>query len=274
LMNIINKSALYSFKDGIGQLTDALVKDLRNRSNVELKAGSRVSELKFGDANEVEITTSSGKFKGDHVISTIPTYELAKLLPTLPHLEYNPFVTVGVVNVAYAQRNLLPIRGFGFLVPQATPNNHYHVLGIIFDSDAMPSQDHPNDNYTKVTVMLGGHYYDSLEEEEFPNEEELLCQALQTIENTLGIYATPAEYVAKLQRKCIPQYYVNHHSRLKELHNAIKENFKNKLSVCGSSYWGVSINDCAVNSARLALNLLEDKPPGVVVTGLERVEKA
>ncbi|CAG8445605.1 8135_t:CDS:2 [Acaulospora morrowiae] len=272
LMKIINKSSLYSFKDGIGQLTNALVKDLRGKPNVELKVDSRVRELKFEDGNEIEIITNNGKFKGDHIISTIPAYELVKLLPMLPHLEYNPFVTVGVVNVAYEQPNLLPIKGFGVLFPQATPDNRHHVLGIVFDSDTMPLQDHPKDNYTKVTVMLGGHYYETFKEEELPDEEELLHQALQTLETTLGIYATPAEYVAKLQRKCIPQYYVNHHSRLGGLHNAIKENFKNRLSVCGSSYLGVSINDCVFNSAKLALNLLNDSKKDVVVTGLERVD--
>ncbi|CAG8791574.1 9917_t:CDS:1, partial [Acaulospora morrowiae] len=41
LMKIINKSSLYSFKDGIGQLTNALVKDLRDKPNVELKVDSR-----------------------------------------------------------------------------------------------------------------------------------------------------------------------------------------------------------------------------------------
>ncbi|CAG8588229.1 12771_t:CDS:1, partial [Acaulospora morrowiae] len=50
------------------------------------------------------------------------------------------------------------------------------------------------------------------------------------------------------------------------------ENFKNRLSVCGSSYLGVSINDCVFNSAKLALNLLNNNKKDVVVTGLERVD--
>ncbi|RHZ54911.1 hypothetical protein Glove_421g10 [Diversispora epigaea] len=280
LMNTLKKSSLYSFKDGIEQLVLALVEDLKTRSNVELKTLTNVKELKFKEENdEIEILTNNGNFKGDHVISTIPAYELKKLLPVLPHLEYNPFVTVGVVNIAYDRPNLLPVKGFGVLIPQVTPNNPYHVLGIVFDSDAMPLQDHPKTNYTKVTLMLGGHYYyyNSLRkegEEElllFNNEEQLLNHSLQTLEKVLGIYATPVEYQIKLQRKCIPQYYVGHHSRIRELHNVIKKEFKNKLSVSGSSYLGVSINDCVVNSAKLALNLLDPKQE-MIVTGLESVE--
>ncbi|CAG8446644.1 1721_t:CDS:2 [Diversispora eburnea] len=278
LMNTIKNSSLYSFKDGIEQLVLALVEDLKTRSNVELKTLTNVKELKFKEEeNEIEIITNNGNFKGDHVISTIPAYELKKLIPVLPHLEYNPFVTVGVVNIAYNRPNLLPVKGFGVLIPQVTPNNPYHVLGIVFDSDAMPLQDYPKTDYTKVTLMLGGHYYyNSLrkeggEEELLFNEEQLLNHSLQTLENVLGIYATPVEYQVKLQRKCIPQYYVGHHSRIRELHNVIKKEFKNRLSVGGSSYLGVSINDCVVNSAKLALNLLDPKQE-MIITGLEDVE--
>ncbi|KAF0374318.1 Protoporphyrinogen oxidase [Gigaspora margarita] len=270
LFAFMSTTSLYSFANGIEQLVHAIVNDLKVRENVTIKMSHNVKELKFD--KEIEIYTNDGTFRADHIISTIPSHELACLLPELPYLTYNPSVTVAVVNIAYGRQNLLPVKGFGYLIPHITPSNPYHVLGVVFDSDAMPHQDYKKDKYTKLTVMMGGHYYNDLSGNDYPNKDELLSQAVETIEKQLGVYSTPLQCMAKVHRKCIPQYYVGHYSRMKELHYAIKKKYGKRLSVGGASYFGVSINDCVTNSARLALDLLRNNDEKVIVTGLERVE--
>ncbi|CAG8833649.1 36181_t:CDS:2, partial [Racocetra persica] len=259
-----------SFANGIEQLVHAIVNDLEARENVTIKTSHHVKELKFG--KDIEVYTNDRSFNADHIISTIPSHELANLLPELPYLTHNPSVTVAVVNIAYGRPNLLPVKGFGYLVPRITPNNPYHVLGVVFDSDAMPHQDYKQDKYTKLTVMMGGHYYNDLSENDYPSKDELLSQAIETIEKHLGVYSTPLQCMAQIHRKCIPQYYVGHYSRMRKLHYAIKKKYGKRLSVGGASYFGVSINDCIANSARLALDLLGNDDERVIITGLERVE--
>ncbi|CAG8589214.1 6364_t:CDS:2 [Scutellospora calospora] len=271
LFSFMSTTSLYSFANGIEQLVHAIVSDLETRENVTIKTSHRVKKLKFD--KEVEVYTNDGSFRTDHIISTIPSHELAGLLPELPYLTYNPSVTVAVVNIAYGRPNLLPVKGFGYLIPRITPNNPYHVLGVVFDSDAMPHQDYKKDKYTKLTVMMGGHYYNNLSENDYPNKDEILSQAVETIEKHLGIYLTPLQCMVQIHRKCIPQYYVGHYSRIKELHYAIKKNYGKRLSVGGASYFGVSINDCVTNSARLVLDLLGNEDERVIITGLERVEE-
>ncbi len=132
----------------------------------------------------------------------------------------------------------------------------------------MPLQDEPPRTYTKLTVMIGGHYFNSISD--FPSKEILLQQSIEILEKHLGIYSTPLHYLVDIHMNCIPQYYVGHYSRLKELHYAIKKHYTNQLSVTGASYWGISVNDCVLNSAKLVLNILSNSPN--VVTGLEKVE--
>ncbi|CAG8521068.1 954_t:CDS:2 [Funneliformis mosseae] len=272
LLAIMKDVSLYSFKDGIEQLPSAIVNDLKNRENVQLKTDNRVIKLEFG--KKIKISTNDGVYEADHIISTIPSRELSHILPdkgTIPHLDYNPSVSVATINIAYNHPKILPVKGFGYLIPQSTPNNPYHILGVVFDSDAMPLQDEPPRTYTKLTVMIGGHYFNSISGKvDFPNKDILLQQSMEILEKHLGIYSTPLYYLVDIHKNCIPQYYVGHYSRLEELHYAIKKYYPNQLSVTGASYWGVSINDCVLNSAKLVLNLLSNSSN--VVTGLERID--
>ncbi|RGB30123.1 hypothetical protein C1646_656478 [Rhizophagus diaphanus] len=271
-LSIFKNVSLYSFKDGIEQLSSAIVNDLKNKENVQLKTNNQVTKLEFGE--NVKIFTNEAVYEADHVISALPSRALYYILPekdVLPHLSYNPSVSVATINLAYAHPKILPVKGFGYLIPQSTPHNPYHVLGVVFDSNAMPLQDEPSRTYTKLTIMMGGHYFNSIsEKDDFPKKEILLQQSIEILEKHLGIYSTPLYYLVDIQKNCIPQYYVGHYSRLKELHYAIKNHYANRLSVTGASYWGISINDCVLNSAKLVLNILSNSPN--VVTGLEEVE--
>ncbi|KAF0464766.1 Protoporphyrinogen oxidase [Gigaspora margarita] len=94
--------SLYSFANSIEQLVHAIVNDLKVRENVTIKTSHNVKELKFD--KEIEIYTNNGTFRAEYIISTIstiPSHELACLLPELPYLLYNPSVTLAVVNIAY-----------------------------------------------------------------------------------------------------------------------------------------------------------------------------
>ncbi|CAJ0753012.1 6336_t:CDS:2 [Entrophospora sp. SA101] len=243
IFNFVSGISLFSFKNGIEEFVDAIVKDLQTKENIEIKTGHEVKEMVFGN-DCVEVHTNKESICSDHVISTIPSNILYDILPKdykFSQLKYNPSVSVAIVNFSYDQPNILPVKGFGYLIPKSTQNNLHNVLGVVFDSCTMPYQDELFNNFTKLTVMMGGHYYnDNFDnQQKLFSEEELLNQSLEILENHLGIYNTPADYSVKLARNCIPQYYVGHYDRMKELHYEIKSKLKNRLSVGGASYWGV-----------------------------------
>ncbi|KAJ3405621.1 oxygen-dependent protoporphyrinogen oxidase [Chytriomyces hyalinus] len=265
----IKSKSIYAFKDGLQTFTDAISDDLKtNHPNVSLLTNTNVIKLSKSQ-NGVEVSTSCGKtISASHVISTIPSFTLQHLLPEAstisPILSKTPAVTVAVVNLAYKKPNILPVTGFGYLVPRTQKSN---VIGVIFDSEAVPGQDEVP--MTRVTCMMGGHRFKEVFGEDGFSSEKCLEMARDAIKKDLGIDAVPSNHCVHLHRDCIPQYTVGHEARLKNLHHTLLSEFGGRLSVAGSSYLGVGVNDCVVSAKNVTAKLAEslDSP----VTGLEKV---
>ena len=147
-----------------------------------------------------------------------------------------------VVNLHYRDPNLLPVQGFGYLIPRSIPmkQNPERALGVVFDSDAIIGQDTASG--TKVTVILGGHWWD--EWPVYPDEEEAASMARAVLLRHLNINTEPTAIHVSLQRDCIPQYTVGHFDRLAAAHDYVSDRFHGRLTLAGSSYNGVSVNDC------------------------------
>lgn len=240
------------------------------------------------NSNTTQLTTSSSPEpqQYDQIISTIPSKTLSYLTlseanpNSLSSLAQSPTVTVNVVNLYYNSPNLLPISGFGYLIPQATPfeNNPELALGVVFDSDVVPfgqdrldvldtSKVEAGARGTKITVMLGGHWYNALDE--VPDEALALQHAKSVVSRHLGIAAEPTASLVSQQKDCIPQYTVGHTSRLRTAHNELLRRFNGRLKVAGSSYGGVGLNDCVVAGMEIAGYAAGDESNWRNKTGLE-----
>lgn len=192
--------------------------------------------------------------------------EANKPLVLLPSLHETSAVSVSVVNLYYPNPNLLPIGGFGYLIPQATPldQNPELALGVVFDSEITREQDTAPG--TKVTVMLGGHWWNDWEI--LPTDEKLLEMAKSVLNRHLGISEQPEAWNVNTQKNCIPQYTVGHYKRMKEAHLALLRNFGGRLKVAGNSYTGVGVNDCLMAAREIALATQSDNWSSR--TGLDR----
>ncbi|KAF3906561.1 hypothetical protein ABW20_dc0107921 [Dactylellina cionopaga] len=240
LLNKIKGTSIYSFKGGMETLTKTL------------------------DANVLGYDEGGSSF--DFVISTLSASKTAALL--LPDTSDSLFetkgVTVMVVNLFYDKPNMVGYSGFGYLIPKSVPleQNPHRALGVIFDSDAMPGQDEREG--TKLTVMLGGHWWDG--NSSFPSEEDGVLMAREVLQHHLGITEAPAETMATLQRDCIPQYAVGHAGRLRQVHENLMDKMGGKLVLAGNSYGGVGLNDCVRSGRDAAFGVAA----GRKMTGLER----
>ena len=191
-------------------------------------------------------------------VCTIPGTALSKLtkvnLPTLASIHS---VSVMVINLYYTNPNLLPVHGFGYLIPRSVPRvqNPEYALGVVFDSDIVEGQDTAAG--TRITVMMGGHWWDDWPV--YPDEEEAAHMAKEVLRRHLKIEDEPAYVMASFQRECIPQYTVGHHQRMQTAHRALQDEFKGHLKVAGSSYTGVGINDCVRAAAEMRRILGESK---------------
>ncbi|KAI9644902.1 oxygen-dependent protoporphyrinogen oxidase [Ciborinia camelliae] len=271
---IVNDASVYTFRRGISTLSEALESSLRSNPNVKIKLGECVGEIKYDDESDgIKIYTGqTGKLHATHsyAISTISARTLStktsssdddSLLPSLAETES---VTVMVVNLYYRDEDLLPERGFGYLIPRSIPveQNPEFALGVVFDSEATDGQDTiPG---TKVTVMLGGHWWDCFTE--YPDEEEGASMAKSVLKRHLMIDEEPEMVHVSLQKDCIPQYTVGHEQRLEQAHYELLIAYKGRLAVAGNSYTGVGVNDC-IKAAKVVAS---DVARGNHVTGLER----
>lgn len=175
-----------------------------------------------------------------------------------------------VVNLYFSQPDLIPGRGFGYLIPRTIPylQNPELALGVVFDSDVNAGQDTVRG--TKVTVMLGGHWWDGLDIS--PDEEEGARMAKAVLKRHLGITEEPKVIKVALQKNCIPQYTVGHDDRMAQTSRLLEERYEGRLRVAGSSYTGVGFNDCVRAAKDVVDGLLVDDNgtgKGETKTGLE-----
>ena len=222
---------------------------------------------------QVQITTSShpGKQKQrsdcSHVISTLSGRTLSRITENKsirslwPTIGQTDAVTVMVVNVFFRE-SVLPVHGFGYLLPRSIPidQNPERALGVVFDSDASFGQD--NASGTKITVMLGGHWWDGYDA--YPDEAEGASMARAVLRRHLHIAKEPRAIRVSIQRDCIPQYTVGHDDRMARASQDLEE-WKGRLRVAGNSYTGVGLNDCVRAAGDVVTGLVD----GTMETGLE-----
>lgn len=204
----------------------------------------------------------------DHAIAALPAPALAKALTPkkhpnqkVPHetiarlKEHNYATTVMVVNLWYPNPDLLPVEGFGYLIPRSIPavQNPEFGLGVLFASSSstglspLPPHDIVSQDTapgTKLTVMLGGHYWDGWKETDYPNHESAVRMARAMLGRHLGITDAPAVARSRLQKDAIPQYTVGHLDRMYSLSDAVRLEFKHRLGLAGNWYNGVGVGDC------------------------------
>lgn len=258
----------FTFKDGLGQLVTALENKLEKERGVVIQRGASIGDMikRKDEQPGVEITwvcslpassppradtkqnsNSSSKSENyDLVISTLPPQST----------ELAPSVTVMSINLFYSNPSLLPVSGFGYLIPQSVPfeQNPERALGVIFDSAAAAGQDTAPG--TKLTVMMGGHWWDDWEF--YPTEEEGLAMAKSVLKRHLNISDEPVAHRVNLSRNCIPQFTLGYEDRLQEEANYLSSKFNGRLRVVGTLYNGIGVNACITGAWNMARNLRGD----------------
>ncbi|KAF5300067.1 hypothetical protein FQA39_LY11259 [Lamprigera yunnana] len=245
------KWSVYFFKDGLETLPKHLYR-VNEKNNVQIQLNTDCTGIEFG--TEATLRIGDGYVKAEHVVCTLSAKKLSQLI--VDHdslkklLDRIPVVTVCVINLHY-KMEFLKNEAFGFLVP---PKEKLPILGVIFDSCCFPCN-----GCTNLTVMVGGHWF-----KEFfgtnPSKEHLLEITLTQLENILHIKKKPHSYEVNILKDCIPQYVVGHTKTIRDINNYIQLH-KLPLSICGTSYNGIGINDAihSVKTECLAPTKIEER---------------
>ncbi|KAM9426782.1 protoporphyrinogen oxidase isoform 2-T2 [Pholidichthys leucotaenia] len=247
--------AQWSLRRGVESLPEAITEYLQQSGRVQLHKETPVKQI-VPLASGWEVHLENGVMSADHIISALPAKALSSVLPPscqplIQQLRDISSVTVALVNLEY-DGSILPVMGFGHLVPSSEDRG---LLGVVYDSVPFPQHNRPDGQTTRLTVMMGGAWFQEVfGAPEMVTEESLLARATEAVERHLGVGAAPIWSRVILHRDCIPQYYQGHFRRVGSMRDFIQKN-KLPLSLIGASYDGVSVND-VIFSGRTAVDEL------------------
>jgi oxygen-dependent protoporphyrinogen oxidase len=203
------------------------------------------------NANGIDITLNNGeKIEADHLFSTLPSHQLLSIMPqsfqkVLKELTALQHASVAVVNLGYRDK-VLDQQGFGYLVPQKEQQN---ILGMVWDSSVFPEQSESKEK-TRLTVMVGGtrdlHFMNK-------SKEDFLKIALDAVKQHLTIIQEPDVIEITIASQAIPQYPVDYQSRIKFIQTKLNA-IDSRFNFLGTSFAGVSVNDCIANSYKKSLS--------------------
>ena len=202
---ILNKYAIYYFKDGMEILIKTLVNHLQTSSNVELLLNQSIKKIQFSD-NQVEILTRTNeKYQIDHLISALPAFELANLLDDEHYkilrsrLNQISFVNMIVINLLFEKEDIFPKEAFGYLIPS---RENSHLLGVLFDSCIRHHTD-KHKRGSQLTVMMGGVWFDELKLGQF-TDEQLMDIVMNELKTQMNLNEKPKHYSISRMNKAIP----------------------------------------------------------------------
>jgi oxygen-dependent protoporphyrinogen oxidase len=239
---------MFSFKNGMKVLPEAIAKHLSNR--VKLSANV-VSIKKTGDG-DYGIAYKEGEqsltLLTDAVLLTIPAYSTSELLGHFDsdlkiHLRSVYYPPVLVLYLAYDKEDIgQPLDGFGFLVP-AKENKSF--LGAIWSSVIFPNR--ANEKTASFTLFIGGSRSPGFVNE---NEETVINYAKNEFEELMKIKGQPVYTKKRFWPKAIPQYslgYVEHENYFDHFEIDNKGIF-----LSGNYRGGISVGDCIQNAENVA----------------------
>eukprot|EP00037_Helgoeca_nana_P010403 m.91545 g.91545 ORF g.91545 m.91545 type:complete len:509 (-) comp20185_c0_seq15:149-1675(-) len=267
LLNRVDGARIWSLERGLADLPLGVRRWLEETGNVEFRLGQQCSRLTHADNGSIGVELDGEEvLNADHVVSAIPARAIGPILrasdPNLASAAASiPTNSIVVANYLFRGR-LLDVDGFGYLVPTTEPENG--VLGVVFDSCSFPQQDDAAfldaevGAVTRLTVMTGGpKFTDVYGSGGEVDSATVHAVSLAALRKHLGITVEPMHSAIMPWVDCMPQYTVGHSDRVANIKAAALAGWGGHLSVTGSSFHGVGVNDCVLAATKLGKTLVE-----------------
>ncbi|KAF7344433.1 hypothetical protein MSAN_01924500 [Mycena sanguinolenta] len=231
VLKLMEGASVYSFRDGMGTLADALTRSITKNPNIRIISGAEVTALQFDDEHGFQPSRSQPSTKSSP--SRIPC----------PISQRTPSSSVTAINLVFPGTKIFP-PGFGYLVCRPKddyPADDAGILGVTFDSAALPAQDTlaPGEKITKVTVMMGGPHRSP------DTALPVVLAHLQYHLNRRKPLPEPLVTRTWHHKECIPTPLPGHLERIKKLKEALGgSGWDGRMEVVGAGVRGVSVGDC------------------------------
>jgi protoporphyrinogen/coproporphyrinogen III oxidase len=250
--NVPARPLFSSLKDGMQQMTDALV--ARLDASALRKSSLVESVIPQDDAWTVSAGYQSDQF--DAVIIATPTHAAAAVLQAadgnlsreLGEIQYSSSVTVTLGYDEKVRRSLPP--GFGFLVPRSEGRR---MLAATFVHNKFPHR--APENRAIVRCFLGGARDEQILESSEKEILEIVRRELRQIVGT-ALNAEPLFARVYKWKSAMAQYSVGHLERLQRI-EALRQKLPG-LALAGNGYSGIGVPDCVRSGAEAASKILAE----------------
>lgn len=241
-------SMFMTLREGISSLIDTLASRLPAAG---VRTSTPVSHLAREPGGGWLVTTAGAKpqtLRCDAVILAPKATAAARLMadvhPQLAeHLAAIPHASCSVVSLGYRRNQIAhPMDGFGFVVPQV---ENRKVLSGSFSSVKYPGR--APDGAALVRAFIGGEMQPELAA--LP-DDELVAVARGELGQLLGISGEPNVVLISRYEQAMPQYYVGHGERIKQVEAALEQ--LPGLYFTGNAFGGVGIPFCICKSEKVA----------------------
>ncbi len=248
--NVPSRPLFTSLKDGMQQMTDALVARLDANA---LKTSSPVQSVITQDgAWTVSAGYQSDQF--DAVIIATPTHAAAAVLQAtdeilsreMGEIHYTSSVTVTLGYDEKVRGSLPP--GFGFLVPRSEGRR---MLAATFVHNKFPHR--APENRAIIRCFLGGARDELILQS---SDEEILEIVRRELRQIISLNAEPLFARVYKWKSAMAQYSVGHLERLQRI-EALRQQLPG-LALAGNGYSGIGVPDCVRSGAEAASKILAE----------------
>lgn len=242
---------VFSFRDGVGQLPQALRVALGARVVTGARVGSVRREVRDGIPRFLVESDVQGRVRhvyADRLVIATPADAAAKLLADLSplladQLEQIPYAPVGLVHLGVRRDacTRLP-EGSGCLVPRREGPS---ILGSLWSSNVYP--DRAPAGRVLLTNYVGGMRDPGVLKWTDLELTRVVCEALGDL---VGLSGEPELVRVVRHPRAIPQYLIGHPSRVAAIERLLAP--LDGVYLTGNYLRGVSVRDCLTHGLRLA----------------------
>lgn len=245
------KPRLVSFRNGLGQLVDALLEGIGEQSALCGATIEKIDCEEGADAKWSVTYTHGGRSQtvtADAIVCSVPAHSV----PELPWpeafrarhegLKSIPYPPVTCVVTGYRREDVAhPLDGFGFLVPEV---ENRRVLGTLFSSTLFPGR--APEGHVLLTTFVGGSRQPELCE---LDEQELLEVVCGEHRDMLGVSGSPVYKKFTQWPRAIPQYSLGHPPVITALSSGSDK--APNLSYLANYKGGIALGQCLLNGLTL-----------------------
>jgi protoporphyrinogen/coproporphyrinogen III oxidase len=243
---------MWSFREGLGVLVDALRKQLGDR----VRSGFPVRRVEKPNTDWQIYAENNSTQSADAVVLTCPAYAQAELLESadtdlakmLQEITYNK---IAVVALGYREQDVAKnLDGFGYIAPQRTGRD---ILGVQWCSSIFPDRAPPG--MVLWRVLCGGIKRADMCD---LSDTELVRRVHAEMKLAQGVKAEPVFTEIVRWPNAIPQYNLGHSTRVTNIEKQVARH--RGLFVTGNAFHGVAMNDVVEQAGLIAQRLSDFLP--------------